>query len=185
MDSNIDNNKNNKAENNMDSNIENCDENSITFQVKMSAKILYDYLLNHAYTGSSGIIGTCFGVVGILFFLRTSYPLYLIIGIMLILYLPYTLWTQAARTMTVNEAYKLPLTYTLDSKGITVSQGEVSETASWDQCTKAVSTKMSIVVYTGKKNAFVFPRAQLLDKLTPMLSVIAENMDPKKVKIRF
>lgn len=159
--------------------------NEITFQVSMNTKILYDYLINHEYTSSSGILGTCFGALGILFFVRTSYPLYLIIGLMLIFYLPFNLWKQAARMMTTNPAYKMPLNYKLNSDGITVSQGEVSETAGWDACTKAVSTKTSIVLYTGKKNAFVFPRNQLVDKLSPTIAIIAENMEPKKVKIRF
>ncbi len=104
---------------------------------------------------------------------------------MLIFYLPVNLWIQASKMITTNPAYQKPLTYVMNSDGITVTQGEISETASWDKCTKAVSTRQSIVVYTGKKNAFVFPRKQMQDKLTPAIAVIAENMDPKKVKIRF
>ena len=45
---------------------------SVSFDVTMDSKILYDYMINHAYTGSSGILGTCFGVLGILFFLKTN-----------------------------------------------------------------------------------------------------------------
>lgn len=166
-------------------NVEIDNNENITFEVKMSARILYDYLINHAYTSSPGIIGTCFGALGIIFYVRTSYVLYLIIGLMLILYLPFTLWQQAAKTMTTNKAYQMPLTYVLSDEGITVSQGEVSETATWDKCTKAISTKTSIVVYTGKRNAFVFPRRQLNEKLTPAIAKIATCMEPKKVKIRF
>lgn len=169
----------------MEEDVQNGNGKEVQFTVSMSAKILYDYMINHAYTGTSGILGTCFGALGILFFLRTSFILYLIIGLILIFYLPVNLWTQSVKSMTVNAAFKKPLEYKLNSEGITVSQGDTSQTASWDQCTKAVSTRQSIVVYTGKKNACIFPRKQLGDKLSPAIAVLAENMDPKRVKIRF
>lgn len=175
----------NIIDNSDDRKIEETEGKEVSFSVKMTAGIMYDYLIKHAYSGASGILGTCFGLLGCLFFARTGFVLYLIIGVMLILYLPVTLWTQASKAVINNEVYKTPLVYTLGSEGINVSQGEVSETASWQQCTKAVSTRQSIIVYTGKRNAFVFPRKQLNDKISPLIAVIAENMDPKKVKIRF
>lgn len=158
---------------------------SVSFDVTMDSKILYDYMINHAYTGSSGILGTCFGVLGILFFLKTNYVLYLIIGAVLILYLPINLRYRAALQMQNVESFKKPLHYNVDENGITVSQDDTTQQVAWEQCTKAVSTKQSIVVYTGKANASIFPRKQLEDCLPALIAVIAENMEPGKVKIRF
>ena len=80
---------------------------------------------------------------------------------------------------------KQPLQYEFSEKGYTVSQGDVRQSVSWEQCTRAVSTSLSIVIYTGKNNASVFPRKQLGGQLTELLAVIAKYMDPKKVKIRY
>ncbi len=158
---------------------------SLSFDISMSSKILYDYMVNHAYSGSSGILGTCFGFLGIIFYAKTGYILYLIIGVVLLFYLPVNLRYRAALQMQNVESFKKPLHYEVDENGITVSQGEVTETVGWEQCTKAVSTKLSIVVYTGKANATIFPRKQLEDKLPVLIATIAENMEPQKVKIRF
>ena len=160
-------------------------ENSIEFDVTMSSGILYDYLISHAYTGGAGLLGTCFGAVGIVMFAATNYVLYLIFGLVLILYLPIKLKMTSLQLMQMNETYKKPLHYRLDENGITVSQGEETQTASWDSVLKAVSTKQSIVVYTGKHNASVFPRKQLGDNLPMMLSVMAAYIDPKKMRIRY
>ncbi len=159
----------------------------VSFEVNMNSRILYDYLINHAYSGASGIIGSCFGTLGIIVFIRygSQALIYLILGILLILYLPVSLRLKASQMMNLVESFKKPLGYVLDEKGITVSQGDETQSIEWDKCTKAVSTKVSIVLYTGKNNASIFPRKQLEDKLPALISVIAENMEPSKVKIKF
>lgn len=157
----------------------------VTLDVHMSAGILYDYMLNHSYSGASGILGTCFGFLGIVAFARTHFPLYLIMGILLIFYLPVHLRYRAAVQMQMTEAFKKPLHYVVNREGISVSQGDQTERVSWEQCLKAVSTRKSIVVYTGKQNATIFPRADLGEYTAALIAVIVENMDPKRVKIRY
>lgn len=159
-------------------------EVELSFPVQMSASLLYDYLIHHAYTGSSGILGTCFGILGLIAYAKTHFILYLILGIVLILYLPVNLRYRASLQM-LQPVMKQPLNYEFSETGFTVSQGETRQSVRWEQCTKAVSTSLSIVVYTGKNNASVFPRKQLGGQLTDLLAVIAKYMDPKKVKIRY
>lgn len=157
----------------------------INVDVHMNSKVLYDFLLNHAYSGASGILGTCFGFLGVLFFIKTQYPLYLLLGVILILYYPVNLRYKAALLMQSVEAYKQPLHYLVNEDGITVSQGETTENVTWEQCVKAVSTKKSILIYTGKRNATIFPREDLQEYTAALIAVIAENMEPQRVKIRY
>ena len=160
---------------------------SFSTDIEMSTAVLYDYLVHHAYSGTAGILGTCAGALGIMFFIKsggTAY-IYLILGLVIIFYLPVKLRLQAAKTMQLNSAYKAPLHYVLDENGITVSQNEETQTIAWDKCIKAVSTKQSIAVYTGKNNASLFPRKQLGDNLPAFVAVLAENMEPGKVRIRY
>ncbi len=158
---------------------------SVTFKVKMTTGILYDYMLHHAYSGAGAILGTCFGILGVVAFTQTRYPLYLVLGIMLIFYLPLTLAQRAVNQMANNPAFKEPLEYTLDQNGITVRQGSRSENIGWDKCTKATSTRQSIILYTGKNNASILPRKDLGEHTLGVLSVISKYVDPKKVKIRY
>lgn len=156
--------------------------------VSMSAKILYDYLIYHAYSTPAGILGTCFGALGVLLFFNApsvDRVMYLILGAILILYMPISLKLRSAQLMQLSDTYKKPLDYHLDQNGVTVSQGDVSQTMEWNKCVKAVSTRQSILLYTGRNNASIFPRRQLGDKLPALVAVLAENMDPKKVRIRY
>ncbi|MBR1471370.1 MAG: YcxB family protein [Lachnospiraceae bacterium] len=159
-------------------------EAELRCSVQMDAHVLYDYLLHHAYSGASGILGSCFGVAGLLMFARTHYPLYLVLGILLIIYLPVNLRYRAGVQM-LSPVMKKPLEFAFSAAGYTVSQEGVTQSVSWEQCTKAVSTGKSIVIYTGKNNASIFPRQQLGGQLTELLAIIGKYMDPKKVKIRY
>ncbi|MCQ2522307.1 MAG: YcxB family protein [Lachnospiraceae bacterium] len=157
---------------------------SVTFDVHMSSAVLYDYQMYYAYTSASGILGTCFGLLGIMLYLRyREQLLFLIIGIMLVLYTPIILKYRTFMAAKLNTVYRKPLHYEINKKGITVSQEEVTQTLPWENCTKAVTTPKSIVVYSGRKNACVFPKKDLGENLPALIAVIAENMQPSRVKI--
>lgn len=163
------------------------DENNreLEFDVQMDSKILYDYLICHAYSGASGILGTCIGVMLFLMFANNHNPLCLVFGIVLILYIPIELKFHAKKIMVLNSVYKKPIHYNMGAEGVTVSQGEASQTLEWSGFTKAINTKHSIVLYSGKNNASIFPRKQLQEEIPGIIAIIVENMDPKKVKIKW
>ena len=151
------------------------------FDVKVTAGVLYDYLLYHTYTSFSGMLGTLVGVFLIMAFLSTKYVIYLIAGVVLIVYLPGALFLRAMRQAQNTPAFKKPLHY----EGISVSQGENEEKQSWDSCVKAVSTGRSIILYTSRTAASIFPKKDLGDKKEALIQMISTHMHPKKVKIRF
>lgn len=159
-------------------------EPDMHFEILMNDKILYDYLVYHNYSKFSGILSVCFGVLGLLFFAKTMEPVYLALAILLILYLPINL-KYRSKVQMMNSVFKKPLVYDIGEKGITVSQDDVVTCAEWDKCTKAVSTRQSIVVYTGKRNACIFPRKQLGENLPGLLALLGKYMDPKKMKVRY
>lgn len=157
----------------------------LEFDVKMDAKILYDFLVFHEYSKAVTIMASCIGALAILVGLNYGYVIYIIAGAVIILYTPVNLKFVAARNMLANVAYKKPLHYVVDSEGICVMQDDTEQKITWDKCTKAASTRRSIIVYTGKVNACVFPRTQLGDNLSGLIGVLASNMEPGRVKIRF
>lgn len=157
----------------------------LEFDVKVTSGALYDYLLYHTYTSFSGMLGTLAGVFLLIAFVSTRYVIYLIAGVVLIAYLPCSLFLKAKQQAVNNAAFKYPLHYKMTDEGISVSQGESEEKQSWDSCVKAVSTGKSIILYTSRATASVFPKKDLGDKKEALIQMISTHMPPKKVKIRF
>ena len=155
------------------------------FDVKVTTSVLYDYLLFHTYTSISGMLGTLVGAMMIMAFLSTRYVIYLIGGVVLIAYLPGALFLRAMQQVQNTPAFKRPLHYRMTDEGVSVSQGESVEQQSWDSCVKAVSTGRSVILYTSRTTASIFPKKDLGDKKEALIQMISTHMPPKKVKIRF
>lgn len=153
--------------------------------VHMSTGVLYDYLLRHIYTSFSGIFGT---IIGILlaagYFMKGLGIIYLICGIIVIFYLPWSLFLTAKKQMLL-KVFQSPIHYTFYENGVEVSQDGVSQMQRWENMVKAVSTSKSIILYTGKKVASIFPRKDLEGDATGLIRIICSHMDPKKVKIKY
>ncbi len=156
----------------------------IELDVKIEAKDLYDYMLRHSYNSAAGIIGSCFGALFVILAVMTQQWLYLVFGAVILLYLPWTLSVRSKQQVLSNPSFQQPLHYVLDEQGITISQGEESLQYPWGELYKVVSTGRSIIVYTSKVNATIFPRRQMGDKITSVIQVISTHMPPSKVKIR-
>ncbi len=156
----------------------------VELDIKIEAGDLYDYMLMHTYNSPSGILGSAFGaLLVVIAFLRAQW-IFLIAGSALLLYLPWMLFIQSRRQILTNPVFKQPLHYRLDDGGLTISQGDVSTTQAWGDMVKAVSTGRSIILYTSRVNATIFPRKQMQDKTAAVIEVISTHLPPAKVKIR-
>lgn len=156
----------------------------VELDIRIEAGDLYDYNLRHAYNSPAGIMGSALGALMVIVALNTKQWIFLIGGIVLLLYLPWTLFLKSRQQALLNPAFKEPLHYVLDDQGITISQKDVSTTQSWEDMVKAVSTNRSIIVYTSRVNATIFPKRQLGDKKAAVIECISTHMPPAKVKIR-
>ncbi len=152
--------------------------------VHMTTSILYDYMLRHIYRSLMGPISVLVGILMILLFVKNGSVLYLIGGIVVIVYLPWSIYLNARRQILMNESFKKPLHYSFTAEGIYVSQDERVEMQHWDLMHKAVSTGKSIIIYTTKVNASVFPRKDLGNDTEKLLEIIRNYMEPKKVKVK-
>ena len=156
----------------------------LNITVKIEAGDLYDYMLRHSFNSPAGIVGSTFGAVLILFALATRQWMFLVLGLVMLLYLPWTLFLKSRRQVLCNPAFLEPLQYTLDEEGLTVSQGEEQAQMAWEDMHKAVSTSRSIILYTSRVNATLFPRRQLGDQKEALVEMISTHMPPGKVKIK-
>ncbi|MBQ7066160.1 MAG: YcxB family protein [Lachnospiraceae bacterium] len=163
-----------------------ADEREVLFEfdVNMSTGILYDYLLKHTYSGLQGILATVIGCLLIMNFAAGSSLLYLIAGIIVIVYIPGSLYLSAKRQMLLTPAFKKPLHYRFLEEGIEVSQDDIVELQNWKDMQKAVSTGKSIIVYTSKVKAAIFPRKDMGEQTVRVMEIICTHMAPDKVKIK-
>ncbi len=159
-------------------------EEMIELDIRIGSGDLYDYNLRHTYNSASGILGSAFGALMILVGLGRGIWIFVIGGAVLLLYLPWTLFLRSKQQIQKNPVFQKPLHYVLDGRGITISQGETETTQSWEDMVKAVSTGRSIIVYTSRVNATIFPRRQMGDKTTDVIACISAHMPPSRVKIK-
>lgn len=156
----------------------------IEFDVHIKASDLYDYMMRHTYNSFSGILGSVLGALMVIAGIAMNGWLMVIAGIVLLCYLPWTLFLKSRQQMLANPAFKEPLHYVLDDEGIHVSQKDTEEMQQWDNIVKAVSTGKSLIVYTSKMNACIFPRRDLEDKTALVIQVLSAHLPAKKIKIR-
>jgi hypothetical protein len=160
------------------------DINMVELDIKIESGDLYDYTLRHAYNSPSGLMGSILGALMIIVGIIQQTWIFVIGGAVLLLYLPWTLFIKSKQQIMSNPVFKETLHYVLDDSGITISQGEVSTTQGWGEMYKAVSTSRSIIVYTSRVNATIFPKRELGDMKDAVIEIISIHMPPDKVKIR-
>ena len=156
----------------------------IECDVKIGKADLYDYNLKYTYGKAVNIIAEIVGLVAVVYGIYSENYALAVMGAVVVVYLPVTLWVRSAQVASLSPAFKHPLHYRLDDEGLSVSQGENEETIKWSDCVKAVSTSRSILVFTSSTGATIFPRAQLGDKIPLIIQCISKNMAPDKVFIK-
>ena len=112
----------------------------IEFDVKMTSGDLYDYMLHHTYGSMSGLIGAVAGALMVVAGFSGAGVLCIIAGIVILLYLPVTLFLKSKQQFLANPVFKQPLHYKLTEEGIEVSQGEEVQSQKWEDMYKVVST---------------------------------------------
>ena len=156
----------------------------LEFDVKVNSKVLYDYMLHHTYGSFQGVLGTAVGALMIVGYAATGYMIWLIAGVILLAYLPWSLFLKSKQQMLSTPAFKEPLHYRMTEEGVEISQKDVKEFQKWEHMYKATSTGRSIILYTSSVNACIFPRADLKGNEVAVIEMISKHMPTNKVKIK-
>ena len=156
----------------------------VEFDVKITAADLYDYMLAHTYSGFSGLFGSVVGALFVIMYFNTGQFLYLIAGAVILLYIPCSLFMRAQKQAVLNETFKKPIHYVLTDEGVTVSQGDNEMFQEWDVVYKAKSTNRSLLIYTSKVNAWIFPKRDLGKDKEAVIQLISAHVAPDRIKIK-
>ncbi len=155
----------------------------LEFDVQILKKDIYDYQLYHVYSSASGLFGTIIGCFLVAAAFQTGTVILGIMGVFIIGYFPWILNIKSA-AQAASPAFKDPIHYKMNDEGIEISKGEESQKIEWSVITKAISTRKSIILYTSKVNAFIFPRRVLGDRISLLIEMVSTHVAPGKVKIR-
>lgn len=156
----------------------------LEFDVNINASVLYDYMLHHTYMSFSGLFGSAVGALFIVAYGINGNLYFLIAGLIVILYIPWTLFIRSRKQALSNPAFKNPLHYKMTDEGVTVSQGEFEEFKEWSGMVKANASNRSIFLYTSKINAWIFPKKDLGEKKDYVIEMISTHLSPGQVKIK-
>lgn len=164
---------------------------NIEFDITLTPKDMYRFNMYQTYTGFQGwfsvIISVFLFVVAGLTFgevTGTRTLLYVLLGILFLIYMPVTLYLRSKHNIAVSEVLKHPLHFSVGEKGFTVSQKEESAELPWEQIYKMVGTKSNVLVYSSRINAYIIPRAQLGDKYADLAELGKEKLPKYRIKMK-
>ena len=156
----------------------------IEFDVKMTKDIMYDYMMYHTFTMPQFYLTVAVGLMSCAVFFVNRNAMYIIIGLIVIGYLPVERYMQAARQVIANPVFKEDLHYTLTDEGMALDVLEEHMDAKWDMVVKVRSTKKSLFLYTNGMSATIFPREALGEDYDEAVRIIRNGVPKERVRIR-
>ena len=163
----------------------------LEFDIKLESRDLFRFNMYQTYSGFSGLSSIVFAIA--LFALAIySYGdvtlaytvMYVCVGVLLLVYMPGTLWLRAKQSIKASPVLSNTLHYAVDADGFTVTQDEASGVLAWKQIYKMVSTKHLVLVYSSRVNAYVIPRKQLGDLYVPLAKLAHEKLPKYRCRMK-
>lgn len=163
----------------------------VNFSVKMQVMYMYDFLMSHTYRGPAGLISVgigiaafvlCFSTIG-----KVQIPFtlcYGFIGILSLLYLPFTLYQKAQKQVQGVPMFKKPLDYTIDKLGISTRQENEQAFVEWKDIVKVRATRRSVIVYMTKVRAFVWPRECIGKQYDTLVKLMNGALPKEKIRLK-
>lgn len=163
----------------------------IEFDVDLKAEDMFRFNMYQTYTGFSGIVSILLSVLifGMAIYtygeVSISYTvMYVFFGIVLLAYLPITLWLRAKQSIKASPVLGNTLHFLVDEDGFTVTQGEASGVLAWSQIYKMVATGKLVLVYSSRVHAYVIPRRQLGEYYVPLAKLAAAKLAKYRMKMK-
>jgi len=166
----------------------------LEFDVKLEAKDMFRFNMYQTYTSFSGWFSIIFSIAlfGLAGYAAYNYGeealpnilLYIGAGVFMLVYMPFTLWLRAGRSIKASPVLSDSFHYHVDEDGFTVTQGEASGVLAWKQIYKMVATKKLVLVYSNRLNAYVIPRKQLAEHYVPLAKLATEKLPKFRVRMK-
>lgn len=152
------------------------------FDVKMTVKDMYEFLLYHNYSSFSGILGVAAGLfILALFFLnkgsllQTQRVFYLFFAILILLFPLASLYVKARAQVKSGDVFKNPITYVLKEKGIVTVQGEAEAEVPWSQIQRVRISRGSVLLYLNRVRVVILPKHSMGTDRDAIIQFIKEH----------
>lgn len=163
----------------------------IVFDVNLTERDMYRFSLYHNYTGFQGIFSILIAILSFAAAVVTRGEvdmvytiLYVLFGILLLVYVPLSLRLAVKRRFRMSQQYQNTLSYTIDETGITVTQNDESAALLWEQVYKITATKHNVLIYSSRINAYVIPREALGGKYADLKELAKRHLEKYRYCIR-
>ncbi len=161
------------------------------FDINLTPKDMYKFNMYHTYHSRHGIFSIImaifvFVVAGITWgnVEMTYSVIYLLLGVLFIVYYPLLLWTLTKTRMQKSEALRKTQHFIVDEQGVTMLQEDAQAGFEWKQVYKAVSTKSNLLLYTTRENAYILPRDQIKEHYEPICAIMRDKLEKYRLKIK-
>lgn len=161
------------------------------FNIQLQPVDMYRYNLYHTYTSVSGYLSIFMAIIAFAGAKKTwgevslSYSvLYVLLGILLLFYMPVTLYLRSKQQIQSSPVLKNVLHYLIDDTGVTTSQGEVSTTLAWNQVYRVVTTRHNILVCINPRNAFIIPKDQVKQEYDLIRQIVQSHLERYRFKMK-
>jgi len=158
----------------------------VKFSVQIKVSDMFAFLMHHSYRGMSLIADAIvtFGAIGLLVagfgkgdVVKTVALIF--VSLLFTVVHPLQLYNRARKQVTKNEVFKKPLEYVLTDEGITLSQGEESQSFTWGDVYQIKEYKSQILVYTGRVYACIWPKRELADCENEVKELFCKHLSEK------
>lgn len=164
---------------------------NISFDVKLAPQDLYRFNIYQTYTTTQGPISIILALLAFLMAGITFHKaqigfgvLYVVVGIVFIVYIPVTLWIRSNRTIKNNKVLSGALHYDISKKGFEVSQNEDSGLLEWNQIYKMVTVGGLILIYSNRVNAYIIPKEQVGENYEALKALAEEELESYRFKMK-
>ena len=165
----------------------------VVVKAQLTKKELFNYMLRHNYSTFGGIVGALLGIGAIILFIANvtndemnfEYKIALLFVFALAFIVqPVMLYIKASNQAKKNEAINKPLQFKFNEEGITISVEDDSVFHKYDAVTKVISTKLSVIIYVSRYNAFVIPKKVLGDDIETIRMLLKDHCTCMKISVK-
>ena len=158
----------------------------LKFDITLTAEDMYRFNMYQTYSGFHGWFSIAFSILIFVVAgvtrgkIEAAYTaLYIVFGIVFLVYPPVSLYLRSKRTLAMSEVLRGTLHYEVDEEGLHVSQKEESALLPWEQIYKMVATKHNVLVYSSR-----IPRAQLGESYAALQTQAAAHLPAYRLKMK-
>lgn len=161
------------------------------FDVNLTPQDMYRFNMYHTYHGFHGILSIVMAILVIIVTIvtwgdldATHSAIYLVLAALFVGYIPLSLWFHAKMLLQRSEALRNTQHFTVDEKGVTISQDGEEALLEWKQVYKVVDTKSNLLVYSTRVNAYVFPKRELGEHYEGVCNIMKQQLESYRLKIK-